>query len=446
MNANRKKAPNASIANNHILIISMKKQNRILPLVAHLKLIGLALVGAYLVGCTTPPVEKPPVVTSSVPVVIKPVDPVLPTIPPVTTAPVVTPTSPIAAIKYAEIYKPAKFSDLPGWSNDDLRQLWPAYASSCVAMRFKLEWQEVCNASKLVDVTDNAAIRFYFERFFVPHQVVNADGGAEGLVTGYYEPLLNGSRKKAGVFQTALYSTPADMLTIDLGSVYPELKNMRLRGRLVGNKVLPYPARAEILPSLKGNEIVWVDDAVDAFFLQIQGSGRVQMAETGETIRVAYADQNGQPYKSIGRHLVSIGELTLDQASAQGIKDWIAKNPSRQDELLNVNPSMVFFREEKLLDPSIGPKGAQGVPLTTARSIAIDPTQLPLGAPIYLSTTRPNSKVNLQQLMVAQDTGGAIRGAVRADFFWGFGKEAGELAGRMKQRGNMWLLLPKMAN
>lgn len=431
----------------------MKNKKPILPLVGPIKLISLALVSLYVVGCTTtqvsmPPAAKPclPVIDKSVEPTVVPVTPAIPSIPSTTPAISTTPVIPVAPIKYAEIYKPAKFSDLPGWGNDDLRQLWPAYAASCVAMRFKAEWQEVCNASKLIDVNNNASIRAYFENYFVPHQVVNADGTNEGLVTGYYEPLLNGSRKKASVFQTALYSAPADMLTIDLASVYPEFKNMRLRGRLVGNKVLPYPTRAEILPSLKGNEIVWVDDAVDAFFLQIQGSGRVKIADTGETIRLAYADQNGQPYKSIGRYLVSIGELTLDQASAQGIKNWIAKNPTRQDELLNVNPSMVFFKEEKLLDPTIGPKGAQGVPLTPARSIAIDPTQLPLGAPVYLSTTRPNSKVNLQQLMVAQDTGGAIRGAVRADFFWGFGKESGELAGRMKQRGNMWLLLPKTLN
>lgn len=426
----------------------MKKQNSILPFVQHAKLAAIGFAVTFLVACSTPPFVA---TESSLPNLTVPVKPVGAVVVPVTsnsTQVSVAPVLPTQAspVKYAEIYKQAKFSDLPGWANDDLRQLWPAYLASCSSLRFRLEWRDVCNASKTIDSNNNSAIRAYFEGLFSPHQVVNADGSSDGMVTGYYEPLLKGSRNKGGVFQTPLYAAPSDMLTVDLASIYPELKNLRLRGRLVGNKIVPYPSRAEIVPSLKGSELVWVDDAIDAFFLQIQGSGRIELDESRETIRLAYADQNGHPYKSIGRHLVAIGELSLDQASAQGIKEWLARNPNRQEELLNVNPSMVFFKEEKLADPSIGPKGAQGIPLTPERSIAIDPTQLPLGAPIYLATTRPNSKQNLQRLMMAQDTGGAIRGAVRADFFWGFGREPGELAGRMKQRGNMWLLLPKVPN
>jgi membrane-bound lytic murein transglycosylase A len=175
----------------------------------------------------------------------------------------------------------------------------------------------------------------------------------------------------------------------------------------------------------------------------VQGSGRVQLADTKETIRVAYADQNGYPYKSIGRYLVANGELTLEQASAQGIKAWVAAHPTRQQELLNANPSYVFFKEEKIVDPSIGPKGALGVPLTPQRSIAVDAQFIPLGVPVFLATTWPNSDEALQKLVMAQDTGGAIRGAIRADYFWGFGDDAGEHAGRMKQSGMMWVLLPK---
>lgn len=389
-----------------------------------------------LAACTTPPKGIP-----SEPVPVTP-----PTTPPVTTVP---PTAPAPAPKlapitnYTQAYKLGSYADLPGWANDDLREAWPAFVNSCSALRNKAEWREVCTNLRSVDAKETSAIRAFFEANFLPYQVAHLDGKTEGLVTGYYEPLLKGSRNKGGIYQTALYAVPNDLLTIDLGSVYPDLKNMRLRGRLVGNKVVPYASRADILPFLSGKELVWVDDPVDAFFLQIQGSGRVQLDGSGETIRLAYADQNGHPYKSIGRYLVDKGELTLDQASAQGIKAWIAKNPSRQDELLNANPSMVFFKEEKLLDPSIGPKGALGVPLVPQRSIAVDPTQLPLGAPVFLSTTMPLSSNPLQRLMMAQDTGGAIRGAVRADFFWGFGREPGELAGRMKQRGAMWLLLPK---
>jgi membrane-bound lytic murein transglycosylase A len=219
---------------------------------------------------------------------------------------------------------------------------------------------------------------------------------------------------------------------------------MRLRGRLKDNKVIPYYTRAELQSEeLEGLEICWVDDPVDAFFLQVQGSGRVFLNDTKETIRVAFADQNGYPYKSIGRYLIDQGELTLDRASAQGIKNWIAQHPKRKDEVLNANPSYIFFKEEKIADPYIGPKGALGVPLSEERSLAIDPTFIPLGVPVFINTTEPNSNKPLNRLMMAQDTGGAIRGAVRADFFWGFGKQAGDKAGRMKQQGSIWLLWPK---
>jgi membrane-bound lytic murein transglycosylase A len=220
---------------------------------------------------------------------------------------------------------------------------------------------------------------------------------------------------------------------------------MRLKGRLVGNKVVPYPSRAEMSQShaVAGKELLWVDDPIEAFFLQVQGSGRVQLTDAKETVRVAYADQNGHPYKSIGRYLVDKGELTLEQASAQSIKAWVAANPARQQELLNANPSYVFFKEEKLTDPNKGPKGSLGVPLTPQRSIAVDVQFVPLGVPVFLATTQPGSDAPLQRLVVAQDTGGAIKSAVRADYFWGFGPEAGEKAGKMKQRGMMWVLLPK---
>jgi membrane-bound lytic murein transglycosylase A len=344
-----------------------------------------------------------------------------------------------------QILKPTTFSALPGWDKDDLRQAWPAFMTSCEVMVRKPDWKEACTVARDVDATREKAVRLFFESFFVPHQVNNPDGTDTGLVTGYYEPLLRGARKRGGAFQTPLHRAPEDLLTVDLASVYPELKGMRLRGRIVGNKVVPYPTRAEMTQSnaLLGKELLWVDDPVEAFFLQVQGSGRVQLADSKETVRVAYADQNGHPYKSIGRYLVDKGEMTLDQASAQSIKAWFVSNPARQQELLNANPSYVFFKEEKLSDPSKGPKGAMGVPLTPLRSIAVDIQYIPLGAPVFLSTTQPGKDVPLQRLTLAQDTGGAIKNAVRADFFWGFGAEAGEKAGKMKQRGMMWVLLPK---
>ena len=363
------------------------------------------------------------------------------------------PVAPAAgpSVKPAEapkaLFHAVTFAALPGWDKDNLREVWPAFLTSCEALVKKLDWKEPCQVASGVDAGSEKAVRTFFESFFVPYQVFNQDGSDTGMVTGYYEPLLRGARKRGGPYQIPLYKAPEDLLTIDLSAVYPELKNMRLRGRLVGNKVIPYPSRAEMAQSesLAGKELVWVDDAVEAFFLQVQGSGRVRLADSKETIRVAYADQNGHPYKSIGRYLVDKGEMTLDQASAQAIKTWFAANPARQAELLNANPSYVFFKEEKLIDPNKGPKGALGVPLTPQRSIAVDPQFIPLGAPVFLATTQPGKDATLQRLMMAQDTGGAIRNPVRADYFWGFGAEAGEKAGKMKQRGQMWALLPKLA-
>ncbi|MES2129667.1 MAG: murein transglycosylase A [Pseudomonadota bacterium] len=341
------------------------------------------------------------------------------------------------------LFTPAAFADLPGWQQDDVAQAWPAFMASCAVLAKRAEWAEPCQVARSVDQGDSAAVRSFFEAFFVPNLVRAADGAETGLITGYYEPLLHGARQRGGAFQTPLYRVPDDLLAIELASVYPELKGMRLRGRLVGKKVVPYNSRAEIEQSnAAGKELLWVDDAVEAFFLEVQGSGRVEL-DTGETVRVAYADQNGYPYKSIGRWLVEKGELTVAQASAQGIKAWIVANPTRKQELFNANPSYVFFKEERLPDPSVGPKGALGVPLTPGRSVAIDAQLLPLGAPVFLSTTEANSEVPMQRLVMAQDTGGAIRGAVRADFFFGFGGAAADNAGRMKQRGTLWVLLPK---
>jgi membrane-bound lytic murein transglycosylase A len=390
-------------------------------LLNRLSLLASTLIVAFgLVSCTTAPPQKV----------------VPPTVPGV---------SPVPPVKPAELLRPTTYAALPGWDRDDLKQAWPAFLASCDALGRKPEWKDLCQAARQVDPRDEIAMRIFFETFLVPHQVINPDGSDNGLVTGYYEPLLHGARKRGGAYQVALHAVPEDLLTIDLAGVYPELKGMRLRGRVVGNKVVPWPSRAEMAQSslLAGKELLWVDDPIDAFFLQVQGSGRVQLADAHETVRVAYADQNGHPYKSIGRYLVDKGELTLDQASAQGIKAWVSAHPARLQEVLNVNPSYVFFREEKLIDSSKGPKGALGVPLTPQRSIAIDPQFVPLGAPVFLATTEPNSDIPLQRLMLAQDTGGAIKNAVRADYFWGFGAAAGEKAGRMKQRGMMWVLLPK---
>ncbi|MEJ1962574.1 MAG: MltA domain-containing protein [Gammaproteobacteria bacterium] len=366
-----------------------------------------------------------------------------PTAPPPRPGPVLP--SPEAGVRYEHVAWPR----LPGWDDDELRDAWPAFLKSCRSLRFRAEWTAACTAAQSLDGQSSRAIRAYFTRYFEPYAVLKQAGSLRedtGLITGYYEPLLKGSRLPSAQFSAPLYSPPADLLTIDLSSLYPELKGKRLRGRVQGNRVIPYYNRAELETgaSLRGREIVWVDDALDAFLLQVQGSGRVQLTN-GDTIRLQYADQNGYPYQSIGRYLVEKGELTTEQATMPGIRQWLAANPARLTEVLDTNPSFVFFNEEKLEDPAQGPRGAMGVPLTAGRSIAVDPASVPLGAPVFVDTTFPATDRALQRLVIAQDTGGAIRGVVRADFFWGSGHEAGDQAGRMRQPLRMWMLWPKGA-
>jgi membrane-bound lytic murein transglycosylase A len=402
-------------------------------------LASAATVAIFLVSCTTTvKLDQPP----------QP----LPTTTPAPDKPATTPlplklSTTLPGVGSTDLFKPGSFDALPGWDKDDLREAWPAFQASCTVLIKKPEWKEVCSVAKTVNGIDQAAVKSFFEAFLTPNLVLGQDGSETGLVTGYYEPLLRGARKRGGPYQVPLHRVPEDLLPMEMGSVYPDLKNMRLRGRFVGNKIVPYPSRAELESSgfLNGKELLWVDDAIDAFFLQVQGSGRVYLTDSKETVRVAYGDQNGHPYKSIGRYLVDKGELKLEQASMQGIRAWLGLNPSRQSELFNANPSYVFFKEEKLIDPKIGPKGALGVALSGQRSIAIDSSFISLGVPIFLATTQPNSELPLQRLVMAQDTGGAIRGANRVDFFWGFGSEAGEKAGRMKQKGMVWVLLPKLS-
>jgi len=302
----------------------------------------------------------------------------------------------------------------------------------------------VCALARAVPADDEAASRQFFESGFTPYAVSSSETGDSGLVTGYYEPIIVGRRTPDASNRYPIFGVPEDLIVVDLASVNPDVRNMRLRGRLDGRRLVPYYSRGEIEsrgPAFPAPVLAWTSDPVELFFLQIQGSGQVRL-ENGELIRVGYADQNGHPFRSLGRYLVDRGELSLDQASMQGIKTWAAANPSRLQEALNQNPSYVFFRE---LPPNDGPIGALGVPLSAGYSIAVDRRHIPLGAPDFLATTYPLSEEPLSRLMLAQDTGGAIRGIVRADFFWGSGPEAGAFAGRMRQQGLMWLLWPKGA-
>jgi membrane-bound lytic murein transglycosylase A len=317
------------------------------------------------------------------------------------------------------------WQQVPGWNDDSLIGATSALRQNCSRLARQVTWQRACAAAQRLDDLDASAARSFFESYFTPFQLANTDGTLDGLVTGYYEPLLHGSRTRHGQYQYALYRWPYRFKT---------------------GTTLPTRAQLERSGALTGNELVWVDDPIEVFFLQVQGSGRVIM-EDGSVMRVGFGGTNNQPYKSIGKELLDRGELVPSQATMQGIKAWAKANPARVDALLDVNPRFVFFREMPSNDPMSaslgdGPVGALGVPLTPERSIAVDPSAIPLGTPVFLQTTRPLSNQPMNRLVFAQDTGSAIKGGVRADYFWGLGDDAGDLAGRMKQGGRMWLLMP----
>ena len=389
-------------------------------------------------ACTT--TTPPETARAPEPLVCPPVE--KPVCPSPTPTPTPTPAPP--EVEYRGRLQLSSWMELPDWGRETLKPSLEAFQRSCTILEKQDAWTKVCAlAQSLPANASEHDIALFFEQNFDPYQVLNADDTVSGMVTGYYEPLLRGSRVRTSRYRYPIYGVPPDLLVIDLSSVYPDLKNRRLRGRLEGNRVVPYLARGDIERDpapLKGREIVWVDDAIDLFFLHIQGSGQVQL-ENGERIRIGYAEQNGHPFRSLGALLIRTGQIPPERASMQGIKDWARRHPRKVQEFLNANPSYVFFRE--LPNDLPGPLGALGVPLTAERSIAVDPRVIPLGVPVYLSTTWPNTADPLDRLMVAQDTGGAIAGGVRADFFWGFGDAAGSLAGKMRQAGRMWVLLPK---
>ncbi len=347
------------------------------------------------------------------------------------------PAPPAKPTPETAVYLEYAYDALPGWPSAGLEQSLKAFLAGCPRPG---SLAAACEAARLVPPGDGAAARAFFEATFAPYALVSSEGADSGLITGYYEPILEGSRVRSERFRHPIFGVPDDLVVVDLAAVNPDVRNLRLRGRLEGRRLVPYPSRAEIENrGVPAPVIAWSSDPVEIFFLQIQGSGQVQL-DSGERIRVGFADQNGHPYRSLGRHLLDRGELPLEQTSMQGIKEWAAANPAKLREALNSNPSFVFFRE---LPPGDGPPGALSVPLTPEYSLAVDRRFIPLGAPVYLATTHPASEAALRRVMAAQDTGGAIRGIVRADFYWGTGPEAGALAGRMRQQGALWLLWPR---
>ena len=333
-------------------------------------------------------------------------------------------------------YEAVPFADLPGWDHALMAPSLRAFSSGC--RRFG----QLCELAASVPAGDERAAREFFEANFSPYALTSSETGDRGLITGYYEPVIEGSRTRSDVNRYPILGVPDDLIVVDLAAINPELRSLRLRGRVEGRRLVPYYSRGEIdgrNGALPAPVIAWTADPVELFFLQVQGSGQIQL-DGGERIRAGFADQNGHPYRSLGRYLVDRGEMPLEQASMQGIKAWAAANPGKLQDALNYNASYVFFRELPAAD---GPIGALNIALTAEYSLAVDRRFVPLGSPVYLASTYPLSEERLERLMAAHDTGGAIRGVVRADFFWGGGKDAGALAGRMRQQGKMWLLWPR---
>jgi membrane-bound lytic murein transglycosylase A len=347
---------------------------------------------------------------------------------------------------------PARFSDLPGWNNDNNADALAAFVKSCTELDRRADsvavgpaalgmtaaaWRKPCAAARATPAND-AAARAFFVAQFTPYLAGN-NNDSDGLFTGYYEPLLHGAPQRGGAYQTPLMKRPPDLVMVDLGRFRPAWHGERIAGRVVNGNLMPYPSRAEIeRGALDADRLAlfWVDDPVDAFFLQVQGSGRVMLAD-GTQVRLGYDGQNGQPYVAIGKKLVERGALTADQVSLQSIRAWIKAHPDQANALMDENRSYVFFRALT----GDGPLGSEGVVLTAGRSLAVDREFIPLGAPVYLAIDDNASP--LQRLMVAQDTGGAINGPVRGDVFWGFGTDAESRAGNMRAHGKYYLLLPK---
>mgnify|MGYP001948281972 CR=1 FL=1 len=359
--------------------------------------------------------------------------------------------------------EPSDFSRLDGWRTDDMRASLKAFQRSCVAMVRRDDdrdigpdarmgtigdWRALCETALSLDVATirSEDARTFFQSGFKPYLVGNNDN-PEGLFTGYFEPELRGNLTREGAFQTAIYLKPNDMVSIDLGAFREDLKGSTLIGRLDGNRVKPYYDRASIEKgALSGRdlEMVWVDDPVDAFFLQIQGSGRVVLPD-GSVLRIGYAATNGHPYFAIGRELIARGELTRETVSLQTIRQWLSDHPDQADDVMNTNASFVFFHPLTTdpNDPDAGPLGSQGVALEPGRSLAVDRRFHAMGVPIWLETDDAmNADARFHHLMVAQDTGGAIRGPVRGDIFFGPGEDAALHAGHMNRKGRKFILLP----
>lgn len=347
------------------------------------------------------------------------------------------------------------YDKLQGWHVDTMETALAAFKKSCDRILkndpekpffdlpeagFYKDWQAPCRTLAEGSYRNPRA---FFETWFQPYRVTDRGYEDEGLFTGYYEIELRGATYRAGDYRYPLLQRPRDLVMVDLGSFREDLKGRRIAGRVINGRLRPYETRAQIdrgaLSHENARPLVWVSDPVDAFFLHIQGSGRIKL-EDGSIMRVGYDGQNGHVYYAIGRELIHRGALSKEEVSLQSIKAWLADHPFEAQEIMETNPSYVFFHE---LDGE-NPLGAEGVELTAGRSLAVDNVFIPYGAPVWVNLDEPMSgEPRVERLMIAQDTGGAIRGVVRGDVFWGHGKYAEKMAGHMKSEGKMWVLLPK---
>ncbi|MBD3843079.1 MAG: MltA domain-containing protein [Campylobacterales bacterium] len=330
-------------------------------------------------------------------------------------------------------FEKTSFDKLNGFEKDDLKLAFKVFQKDChKAIRYD-NLKEICHKASETSNFEN-----FFQNNFTPYALINDDLSDEGIITGYYEPILKGSYQQNETFKYPVYATPKNLLTIDLSSLYPELSKYILRGKVVGNKVIPYSPRENLEENEKEylEPICYVDNKIDLFFMQIQGSGKVQL-EDGSIINIGYAQQNGHPYYAIGRTLIENNFIAKEDISLQTIKQWLEENPEQIDAILNLNPSYVFFHQSDKTAT-----GSLGVELVANRNLAVDRKFIPLGFPVFIQTTDPLDNSPIQQLMVAGDTGGAIKGQIRADFFFGNGENAKEKAGKMKQKGKLFLLIP----
>ena len=351
------------------------------------------------------------------------------------------------------VLTPASFGDLKGWTSDGVAEALTAFKKSCARrLRFAddaavgpagmagkvADWRSPCAAAAGLDEHDDAAARGFFEAWFRPYRCANNEA-TEGLFTGYYEPELRGSRTRGAGFDTPLMKRPPDLVAVDLGDFRADWRGERIAGRVIDGRLKPYETRAQIEAGALDRlnlGFVWIDDPVAAFFLQVQGSGRVDLPD-GSQLRVGFDGQNGWPYVAIGRVMIERGLIDRESATMPGIRAWLAVHPAETKAILDANPSYVFFRELA----GEGPIGSEGVALTPGRSLAVDTKFLPLGAPFWLEAAGDDGSI--ERLLIAQDTGGAIRGPVRGDLFWGHGPDAERRAGTMRARGGYFLLLPK---